>query len=67
MQDTLQLAVRLQAAMCDTDDGSCHFHFQVPTALSGTGVCLCLILLLNVVYLCQTRVGRRHDKTNVKW
>ena len=39
------------AALCDTDGGSCHFHCTVLAALCGAGVCLCLFLLLNVVYL----------------
>ena len=51
MQATLQRAVRLPSALCDTDGGSCHFHCTVPAALCGVGVCLCLFLLLNVVYL----------------
>ena len=58
------------AALCGTDAGSCHFHCTVLAALCGAGVCLCLFLLLDVVYLpilCKTRVGRRYDKTNVKW
>ena len=46
---TFQRAVL--AALCDTDGGSCHFHRTVLAALSGTDVCLCLFLLLNVVYL----------------
>ena len=39
------------AALRGTDSGSCHFHCTVLTALCGAGVCLCLFLLLNVVYL----------------
>ena len=37
-------------ALC-TDGGSCHFHCTVLAALCGAGVCLCLFLLINVVYL----------------
>ena len=51
MQATLQRALRLQTALCDTDGGSCHFHCTVLVALCGAGVCLCLFLLLYVVYL----------------
>ena len=32
-------------------DGSFHFHCTVPAALYGAGVCLCLFLALDVVYL----------------
>ena len=39
------------AALCGTDGGSCHFHCTVLAALCDAGVCLCLFLLLNVVYL----------------
>ena len=46
---TFQLAVL--AALCGTDGGSCHFHCTVLAALCGVSVCLCLFLLLNVVYL----------------
>ena len=28
--------------------------------------CLCLLILLNID-LCQTRIGRRYDKTNIRW
>ena len=34
-----------------TDNGSCHFHCTVLAALCGAGVCLCLLLALDVVYL----------------
>ena len=34
-----------------TDKGSCHFHCTVLAALCGAGVCFCLFLALNVVYL----------------
>ena len=51
MQATLQRAVRLPAALCGTDGGSYSFHCTVPAALCGAGVCLCLFLLLNIVYL----------------
>ena len=43
--------VGLPAALCGTDGGSCHPHCTVPAALCGAGVCLCLFLLLNAVYL----------------
>ena len=46
---TFQRAVL--AALSVTDGGSCHFHCTVLAALCGAGVCLCLFLLLNVVYL----------------
>ena len=39
------------AALCGTDNGSCHFHCTVLVALCGAGVCLCLFLELDVVYL----------------
>ena len=39
------------AAVCGTDGGSCHFHRTVLAALCGAGVCLCLFLFFNVVYL----------------
>ena len=39
------------AALHGTDNGSCHFHCMVPVALCDAGVCLCLFLALNVVYL----------------
>ena len=32
-------------------DGSCHFHCTALAALCGAGVCLCLFLALDVVYL----------------
>ena len=51
MQATLQRAVRLPAALYGTDGGSCHFHCTISAALYGAGVCICLFLLLNVVYL----------------
>ena len=51
MRATLQRAVRLPAALCGTDGGSCHFHCTISAALCAAGVCLCLFLLLNVVYL----------------
>ena len=38
----------LRAALCGTDGGSCYFHCTVLAALCA---CLCLFLLLNVVYL----------------
>ena len=53
MQATLQCTVRLPASLCDTDGGSCHFHSKVLTALCDASVCLCLFLLLNVVYLAN--------------
>ena len=37
--------------LCETDNGSCHFQRTVLAALCGAGVCLCLFLLLNVVYV----------------
>ena len=46
---TFQRAVL--AALRGTDGGSCHFHYTILAALCGTGVCLCLFLLLKVVYL----------------
>ena len=46
---TFQRAVL--AALCGTDGGSCHFHHTVLEALCDRGVCLCLFLALNVVYL----------------
>ena len=39
------------AALCGTDNGSCHFHCRVLAALCVAGVCLCLFLALDVVYL----------------
>ena len=39
------------AALCGTDGGFCHFHCTVLAALCGAGVCLCLFLALDVVYL----------------
>ena len=39
------------AALRGTDNGSCHFHCTVLAALCGAGVCLCLFLALDVVYL----------------
>ena len=39
------------AALCGTDSGSCHFHCMVLAALCGAGVCLCVFLALNVVYI----------------
>ena len=51
MQAALQLALRLPAALCVTGGGSCHYRCTVPAAPCGAGVCLCLFLLLNVVYL----------------
>ena len=39
------------AALCGTDGGSCHFNGMILAAFCGAGVCLCLLLLLNVVYL----------------
>ena len=39
------------AALRGTDNGSCHFHCRVLAAPCGAGVCLCLFLALNVVYL----------------
>ena len=46
---TFQLVVL--AAVRGTDGGSCHFHCMVLAALCDAGVCLCLYLFLNVVYL----------------
>ena len=37
--------------MCGTDGGSCHFYCTVLAALCDASVCLCLFLLLKVVYL----------------
>ena len=51
MQATLQRAVKLPAALYGTNGGSCHFHCTTPAALYGAGVCSCLSILLNVVYL----------------
>ena len=65
---TFQRAVL--AALCGTDGGYCHFHCTVLAALSGTGVCLCLLFFINrclFTDLCQTSVGRRYEKTNVRW
>ena len=59
------------AALRGTDNGSCHFHCTALAALCG--VCLCLFMFVSCIRrclftdLCQTRVGRRYDKTNVKW
>ena len=39
------------AALRCTDNVSGHFHCTVLAAICGVGVCLSLILLLNVVYL----------------
>ena len=39
------------AALRGTDGGSCHFHCKVLGTLHGACVCLCMFLLLNVVYL----------------
>ena len=39
------------AVLRGTDNGSCHFHCMVQAALCGAGVCLCLFLALDVVYL----------------
>ena len=39
------------AALRGTYNGSCHFHCTVRAALWGAGVCLCLFLALDVVYL----------------
>ena len=33
------------------DSGSCHFHCTVLADLCGADVCLCLFLLLKIVYL----------------
>ena len=58
----------LLAALRGTDGGSCRFHCMILAAFCDSGVCLCLFLLLNVVYLpIYARVDRRYDKTNVKW
>ena len=46
---TFQRAVL--AALCGTDGGSWHFRCTVLAALWAAGVCLCLFLLLNVIYL----------------
>ena len=66
MQATLQGAVRLPAALCDTDGGSCHFHSTVTAALCDAGGCFFIKCCL-FTDLCQTRIGRRYDKTNVEW
>ena len=39
------------AALRGTNNGSCHFHCTVLAALCSAGVCLCLFLALDVVYL----------------
>ena len=39
------------AALHGKYDGWCHFHCTVQAALCGAGVCLCLFLLLKIVYL----------------
>ena len=39
------------AALRGTDNGFCHFHCTVLAARCSAGVCLCLFLALNVVYL----------------
>ena len=39
------------AALRGTDNGSCHFHCTLLAALCSAGVCLCLFLALDVVYL----------------
>ena len=70
MPATLQRVVRLPAALCVTDGGSYHFHCTVPAALCCAGVCLCLFLLLNVIYLAiYAKLGLvvGMTKTNVKW
>ena len=46
---TFQRAVL--AALCGTDNGSCRCHRTVPAVFCVAGVCLCLFLLLNIVYL----------------
>ena len=39
------------AALRGTDNGSCQFHCTILADLCGAGVCLCLFLALDVVYL----------------
>ena len=39
------------AALRGTDNGSCHFHCTVLAALWCAGVCLCLFLALDVLFL----------------
>ena len=39
------------SALRGTDNGSFHFHCTALAALCGAGVCLCLFLALDVVYL----------------
>ena len=39
------------AALRGKDNGSCHFHCRILAALCGAGVCLCLFLALDIVYL----------------
>ena len=39
------------AALRGSDNGSCHFHCMILADFCGAGVCLCLFLLLYVVYL----------------
>ena len=39
------------ADLRSTYNGSCHVHCTVLATLCGAGVCLCLLLALDVVYL----------------
>ena len=52
------------AALRGTDNGTCHFHRTVPAALCDAGVCPCLFLALNVVYLpIYAKLGMVVDMT----
>ena len=55
--------------MRGTDNGSCHFHRTVLAVLCGVDVCLFVSFIKRFLFadLFKTRVGRRYDKTNVKW
>ena len=58
-------------ALHGTDNGSCHYHHMVLAALCVAGVCLCLFLLLNIVYLpiyakLGLVIGMTKRKSNVK-
>ena len=66
---TFQRAV--VAALRVADNGSCHFHCMILADFCGAGVCLCLFLLLDVVYLatCTTLglvVGMTKQMSNGK-
>ena len=66
---TFQRAV--VAALRGTDYWSCQFHLTLLAALYCVGVCLCLFLLLNVVYLAiyaklRLVVRRKKQMSNCK-